>query len=124
MGVLRRKRIYEPATSEDGYRVLVDRLWPRGESRERAALDEWLKEIAPSPELRRWWNHDASEMAEFARRYRAELDAAPDPVQHLVHLVRAHPVVTVLYGAHDTTINHAAVLQTYLRDRFDIEVDG
>ena len=77
MDRVRIKRVYDAPDPADGYRVLVDRLWPRGVSRDRAALDEWAKGVAPSPALRTWWNHDPARMDEFARRYRAELDAEP-----------------------------------------------
>jgi uncharacterized protein YeaO (DUF488 family) len=107
------KRVYEDATPSDGYRVLVDRLWPRGVSKSRAAIDLWLKEIAPSPQLRTWWNHDPETMDEFAQRYRGELDTN-DSVGELRDVISRHPVVTLLYGARDPHVNHAAVLLEYL----------
>lgn len=110
------KRIYEPPAAEDGYRVLVDRLWPRGVSHERADLDEWCKEIAPSPELRTWWEHDPARMAEFAERYRAELDENP-AVGPLEALRQDHARITLLYAAHDPAVNHALILRDYLLDR-------
>lgn len=113
MGTLRIKRVYDPADDADGYRVLVDRLWPRGVSRQRAALDEWLKDVAPSPALRTWWDHDPARLDEFARRYRAELDRSP-AVDELRRLRAAHDPVTLLYAAHDERVNHAAVLRDYL----------
>jgi uncharacterized protein YeaO (DUF488 family) len=106
---LRTKRIYEDPEPDDGYRVLVDRLWPRGVSKDRAALDGWLKEVAPSPELRTWFDHRPDRFAEFARRYTSELDANP-AVAELHALLGAHPTVTLLYGARDAEINHAVVL--------------
>jgi uncharacterized protein YeaO (DUF488 family) len=106
------KRVYEPATADDGFRVLVDRLWPRGVSHERAALDLWLKEIAPSTELRVWYGHQGERFAEFARRYAAELDTNP-AVRQLRELIAAHAVTTLLYGA-KTPLNEAAVLRDYL----------
>jgi uncharacterized protein YeaO (DUF488 family) len=121
MTEVRTKRVYEPPDPADGYRVLVDRLWPRGESRERAALDEWCKDVAPSPDLRRWWNHDAGRMPEFAVRYEAELDAAPDAVAHLLGIARAHDTVSLLFGAHDPVVNHAVVLREYLSRRMSEE---
>jgi len=106
------KRVYEPASADDGFRVLVDRLWPRGVSHERAALDLWLKEIAPSTELRVWYGHQQDRFAEFARRYGVELDANP-AVDRLRGLIADHAVTTLLYGA-KTPLNEAAVLADYL----------
>lgn len=113
MGELQVKRVYDPPAPDDGYRVLVDRLWPRGVSRDRAALDAWAKDIAPSPDLRTWWNHDPARLAEFAARYRAELDHNP-AVDALASLRRTHPRLTLLYAAHDPQVNHALVLRDYL----------
>ena len=109
------KRIYEPASPDDGLRVLVDRLWPRGLKKERAMLTAWLKEIAPSNALRVWFDHRPERFAEFARRYRKELvgNATLDELQRL----GAHGTTTLLYGAHDPKINHAAVLLAVLRAR-------
>lgn len=107
------KRIYEPAEASDGYRVLVDRLWPRGVSKERAALDEWAKEIAPSTELRQWFTHDPAKFSEFTKKYTSEIKQNP-----LVHDIVAnwytHNKVTLLYGARDEKCNEAVVLQEYL----------
>lgn len=111
------KRAYEDASAEDGYRILVDRLWPRGVSREHAHIHLWLKSVAPSPELRTWWNHDPARLGEFAARYRAELDSVPDAaagVAQLRTLIAAHDPVTLVYGARDPEVNHAAVLRDYL----------
>ena len=107
------KRVYEDAAADDGYRVLVDRLWPRGVSKPRAAVDLWLKDVAPSPQLRTWWNHDPETMDEFTQRYRAELDTN-DSLRELRDVISQHPVVTLLYGARDPHVNHAAVLLEYL----------
>ncbi len=107
------KRVYEPSAAEDGFRVLVDRLWPRGLSRERAALDLWLKEIAPSTELRVWFDHQEERFGEFVWRYTAELDANP-AVTRLREMIAAHPVTTLLCGAKSPTLNEAAVLADYL----------
>ncbi|MFF1574202.1 DUF488 domain-containing protein [Leifsonia sp. NPDC058292] len=107
------KRVYDEPADDDGYRVLVDRLWPRGVSKEHAHLDEWLKEVAPSTELRQWFNHETPHFAEFEVRYRAELDANP-AVDRLRELGREHPVVTLLIGARDPRINHGVVLADYL----------
>ncbi|MBH0055103.1 DUF488 family protein [Salinibacterium sp. SWN139] len=108
-------RIYEPAQAEDGYRVLVDRLWPRGVSKARAELDEWCKDFAPSRELRTWWNHDPARLDEFAARYRLELDENPD-VPNANARLESHDHVTLLYAAHDPQVNHANVLRDYLAE--------
>jgi uncharacterized protein YeaO (DUF488 family) len=108
------KRIYEEPAASDGYRVLVDRLWPRGVSKERAALDDWAKEVAPSAELRTWFDHDPAKFDEFTARYKTELKANP-AVNELLSQTKDKPTVTLLYGAKDPTINQANVLQQYLQ---------
>jgi uncharacterized protein YeaO (DUF488 family) len=112
---IRIKRIYDPPDKDDGARVLVDRLWPRGLRKEKAALTLWLKEIAPSPELRRWFGHDPARWTEFGHRYNAELTRNDEAVARLGDLLKRGPA-TLLYAAHDTAHNHAIVLATYLRD--------
>ncbi len=111
MGDVRIKRAYEPADDSDGYRVLVDRLWPRGVSKAKAQLDTWMKDIAPSTELRRWFGHDPARWDEFERRYQAEL-AAPAPLRLVEALASraAHGPLTLVYGARDTLHNEAVVL--------------
>ena len=111
---IRLKRIYDPPERKDGARVLVDRLWPRGVRKERAELTLWLKDIAPSDELRRWFGHDPARFAEFSRRYRAELTANSEAVDRLRDLMKAGPV-TLLYAARDTEHNEARVLAEYLK---------
>jgi uncharacterized protein YeaO (DUF488 family) len=111
---VKRKRAYEPAARGDGYRVLVDRLWPRGVSRERAHLDEWARDLAPSPELRKWFNHDPKRFEEFRTRYRHELDAHRDEVDALHRRAGKGPV-TLIYAARDTDHNEAAVLEELIR---------
>ena len=106
------KRIYEPAAADDGFRVLVDRLWPRGVSRERAGLDLWLKEVAPSTELRVWYDHRDERFAEFSQRYRAELESNP-AWEQLRSLVAGHSKTTLLYGA-KSPHNEASVLAELL----------
>ena len=113
MTVYKIKRIYESPESDDGYRVLVDRLWPRGISKERAALDEWAKEIAPTNELRQWFNHDPEKFAEFESRYTEELDTN-SVAATLKQQWQIHPVVTLLYSAKDIEHNQAVVLQQWL----------
>lgn len=110
------KRVYDAAADADGYRVLVDRLWPRGISKVKAALGLWLKEIGPSTELRKWFGHDPAKFDEFAERYRAELDANP-AVDRLRDLLAEHDTVTLLYGAKDAQHNQAVVLKDYLLRR-------
>ena len=107
------KRAYEPAEPRDGYRILVDRLWPRGLSKERAHLDEWARELAPSTELRRWFAHDPARFDEFRRRYRAELEAQPDRLAGLRRRA-ASGTVTLVYAARDTEHNDAVVLAELL----------
>ena len=107
------KRIYESPESTDGYRLLVDRLWPRGVSKERASLDAWMKEAGPSSELRRWFGHDVSRWLEFKRRYGAELDTHQDLVTEILSLASDRPV-TLLYLARDADHNQAVALAEYL----------
>lgn len=104
------KRIYEPPARGDGARVLVDRLWPRGVSKEKAKLDLWLKDIAPSAELRKWFAHDPEKWAEFRKRYKAELKENPEAVAALKAFAKKNKHVTLLYGARDETHNEAVVL--------------
>jgi uncharacterized protein YeaO (DUF488 family) len=110
------KRIYDEPAADDGYRILVDRLWPRGVSKEQAHLDEWLKDIAPSPELRTWFGHDPARFDEFKVRYEEELDVNP-AVKVLAETVKTSPKVTLLYAAHDPLVNHAHVLLGYLESQ-------
>lgn len=110
------KRVYDAPDASDGYRVLVDRLWPRGVSKERAELDEWAKDVAPSPDLRTEWHHaDGERFDEFAGRYRDELDAN-SAAESLLETGRTHDRVTLLYGAREERANHAAVLLDWLAD--------
>lgn len=108
------RRAHEAPSGDDGYRVLVDRLWPRGLRREQVAADLWLKDIAPSTELRRWFGHDPARWAQFVERYRAELDANPAAVRRLRALLRAHGRLSLVYAARDPVHNHAAALLDYL----------
>jgi uncharacterized protein YeaO (DUF488 family) len=111
---IRLKRAYEPASPSDGYRVLIDRLWPRGVSKERAKLDEWEKELPPSQELREWFGHEPSRFAEFRRRYIAELRNARPRLTELRR--RANDgTLTLVYSARDTEHNDAVVLAEVLR---------
>lgn len=110
------KRIYEPPEASDGRRVLVDRLWPRGMSKDRARIDEWLKETAPSTELRKWFSHDPSKWAEFKRRYAAELEGKEAILDALRAEARSG-TVTLLYGARDEKHNQAVALRELLEGK-------
>lgn len=107
------KRIYEQPAASDGFRVLIDRLWPRGISKERAALDAWLKEVAPSTELRQWFAHDPKKFNEFKLKYQTEL-AGNSAAAELVKLAAKHRCLTLLYAARDPALSHAVVLKSYL----------
>ena len=109
------ERIYESIASDNSYRVLIDRLWPRGISKERAALDEWNKEIAPTDELRKWFNHEPEKFLEFSRRYVKELDNNPAAAE-AKNSWNKQSAVTLLYGAKDTEHNQAIVLKKWLED--------
>lgn len=106
------KRVYEPPSPKDGYRVLVDRLWPRGMKKETAAIDYWLKEVAPTTELRQWFHHDTTKWSSFREKYRKEL-AGNEAVAALEAILQKHRTVTLLYGARDEAHNHAKVLKEY-----------
>ena len=110
MSEIRLKRAYDPAGPEDGTRILVDRLWPRGLSRDQAKVDQWLKDVAPSAELRRWFGHDPAKWAEFRKRYEAELARNPS-LEELRDLIRRERRVTLLFGARDVEHNNAVVLR-------------
>ena len=116
MQEVRARRVYEPAEQSDGRRVLVDRLWPRGLSKERARLDEWLKTVAPSDELRRWYGHEPGKFAEFTRRYEAELEEPEraEAVRHLREEASSGPV-TLLTATKDLEHSEAVVLVAQLR---------
>jgi uncharacterized protein YeaO (DUF488 family) len=108
------KRVYEPAEPGDGFRVLVDRLWPRGVSKARAAIDLWAKDVAPTTALREWFGHEPDRFAEFRMRYLAELEQNV-AVGELRAVLREHPVTTLVYAAHDEAHNQAVVLAEHLR---------
>ena len=114
MATIHLKRAYEEPSRSDGLRILVERLWPRGLTKERAAVDVWLKDIAPSPELRRWFGHDPAKWEEFQRHYWAELDANQGAVAELRRKTREGPV-TLVYAARDEQHNGALALWEYLR---------
>src|SRR5262249_38470002 len=104
------KRVYEPTAKTDGYRVLVDRLWPRGLTKAKAHVDLWLKEVAPSTELRNWFKHDPEKWPEFQKRYRAEMKVQPQALAALKKLSKQHKKVTLLYGAKSDERNQAVAL--------------
>ncbi|MEV7632487.1 DUF488 family protein [Microbacterium sp. NPDC089318] len=113
---LRRKRAYDNASADDGFRVLVDRLWPRGVSKERAAIDLWAKDIAPSTELRHEWHSPGTDFETNAGHYLAQLESeSAKALALLVDALRGHPVVTLVYAVNDTEHNHAVVLEGVLR---------
>ena len=113
MGTIATKRVYDPPSPDDGFRVLVDRLWPRGVTKAAAALDLWARDVAPSPDLRKAFNHRPERFAEFTRHYLRELSKNPAVTAFRAELKR--PKVTLLYGAHDRANNHALVLADFLR---------
>jgi uncharacterized protein YeaO (DUF488 family) len=110
------KRVYEGPTDDDGRRILVDRLWPRGLSKEKAKVDFWARSISPSTELRRWYHHDPAMWEEFKARYFSELDANPDGVQELLNNMR-FDAVTFLYSSKERHLNNAVALKEYAEPR-------
>ncbi len=108
------QRVYDPPSRKDGYRILVDRLWPRGISKEAARIDLWLREVAPSTKLRQWFNHDAHRWKEFQQRYATELEQHPEAINKLRSLGRTHRL-TLLYGSKNQEMNNAVALRTYLQ---------
>ncbi len=114
MTELKIKRIYQEPHPEDGFRILVDRLWPRGVSKEKAGVDLWCKDIAPSTQARKEFGHMAERFDEFTEHYRAELDAQPEVVHEFREVLRKHAVVTLLFAAKNEQANHALVLLDYL----------
>jgi uncharacterized protein YeaO (DUF488 family) len=107
------KRVYDPPAADDGWRVLVDRLWPRGLTKQAAAVDLWLREVAPSAELRTWYGHDRARWEEFRQRYGAELEGKAALLAPLRAAAQGQPV-TLLFGAADTECNNAVALREYL----------
>jgi uncharacterized protein YeaO (DUF488 family) len=109
------KRVYDPPAKDDGYRVLVDRLWPRGLTKSNSHVDLWLKEVAPSTALRKWFGHEPEKWPEFQRRYRTELKNAKDALANLRKLEREHKKVSLLYGAKSKERNQAVALLKVLQ---------
>ncbi len=110
------KRAYAPVEDTDGYRILVDRLWPRGISKEKAKIDLWLKSVAPSNDLRKWFGHDPERFPEFSKRYQAELEES-GALDELRATIKEHPNATLLFAAHDEEHNNAVVLQHLLETK-------
>lgn len=108
------KRVYEPPGTADGYRILVERLWPRGMAKEQAKLDLWLKDAGASPRLRTWFGHDPRKWEEFRRRYFDEIRSRPDVIRELADAIRDHATVTFLFAAHDAEHNNAVALKEFL----------
>lgn len=104
------KRVYEPPSKEDGYRILVDRLWARGLTKEKARIDLWLKEIAPSNELRKWYNHDPKKWDVFKEKYRKELEGKEELLEQIKKLEKEYKTITLLYSSKEEKLNNAAAL--------------
>ncbi len=115
MTTIKIKRVYLPADPTDGYRVLVDRLWPRGIKKEKAAIDIWLKEAGPSNELRTWFHHEVEKWDEFVKKYQEELKSNP-VVDDLKNILKAHKTVTLVYSAKDEAHNQALALMNFLKN--------
>lgn len=113
--MIRLKRVYEAPSREDGYRILVERLWPRGLTKQRARIDLWLKEIAPSPELRTWFGHEPARWKEFCKRYRTELRSKKALLDPLLHMAR-EGTVTLVFAARDGKYNSAVALKRFLHE--------
>ena len=109
------KRVYEPYSAGDGYRLLIDRLWPRGLSKEKAHIDCWLKEIAPSNELRKWFSHDPAKWKEFIKKYKEELENSPAK-EELLELVKKHKKITLLYSSKEEKNNNAHALSQWSKN--------
>lgn len=113
--MIRIKRIYDPPAKEDGYRILVDRLWPRGLTKEKAKIDLWLKEIAPSNDLRKWFSHDPEKLEEFKSKYKEELKIKQELLHKIKQLEKEKETVTMLYSAKNEEHNNAVVLSDFLK---------
>src|ERR1700704_6657240 len=116
--VINIKRVYEEPSKKDGHRILIDGLWPRGIKKEEAAVDDWLKSLAPAAELRKWFGHDPKRWDGFQQKYRQELQKN-ETVKSFIEKYRDAKLVTLVYAAKDTEHNNAVALQQYLRQQFD-----
>lgn len=108
------KRVYEPPSKEDGYRILVDRLWARGLTKEKARIDLWLKEISPSNGLRKWYNHDPEKWEAFKEKYRKELEGKEELIKRIKKLEKEYKTITLLYSSKEERLNNAAALSEFL----------
>ena len=115
--MIRIKRVYSEASKDDGYRILVDRLWPRGMSKEKAKVDLWLKGIAPSNELRKWFSHDPAKWEEFKKKYAKELEAKQDLIQEIKRMEKETGKVTLLYSSKETEHNNAMALKAIIEKK-------
>ncbi len=111
------KRVYEQSSKKDGFRILIDRLWPRGLTKEKAAADLWVKDLAPSDELRKWFAHDPKKWLVFQKKYLKELEEKKDFIEKLQRLEHDKKIITLLYGAKDTEHNNAVVLEKLLQKK-------
>ena len=119
--MIKLKRAYEPASRDDGHCFLVERLWPRGVAKASLHLDLWLKDVAPSTELRQWFGHDSKKWDEFQRRYRAELDRDPEVCKPILEAAR-RGTVTLIYSSHDSEHNNAVALRDYIATKLGTKV--
>lgn len=109
------KRVYDKPSKDDGYRILIDRLWPRGLTKEEAKIDLWLKEIAPSTELRKWYNHDPKKWISFKEKYRKELKDKGELLEQIKELEKEHKTVTLLYSSKEERLNNAIILLEFIK---------
>lgn len=117
---IRLKRAYDNVKQDDGCRILIDRLWPRGVSREQLQLTNWLKKLAPSEELRKWFDHDPAKFDDFSRRYKKELETKKEEVEKLLSYCQNNDRVTLIYAAKDRKHNNAVVLKEFLEGNIDL----
>lgn len=115
MSKIKTKRVYEDASEDDGFRILTERLWPRGVSKERAQLDQWMKGIAPSHELRKWFDHDPDKWDEFKEKYRRELFGS-EFVEEMIEIIKNQETVTFVYASKDEEYNSTVLLKEFLED--------
>lgn len=115
--MIKLKRIYEQSSKNDGFRILVDRLWPRGVSKEDAEIDLWLKEIAPGDELRKWYSHDMNRWEQFRESYMEELNNMSGQIDKIKEIEKEHGTITLLYSAKDESHNNAVVLREFLENK-------
>lgn len=113
--MIKLKRVYDPPSEDDGHRILVDRIWPRGMTKEKARVDLWLKELGPSDELRKWFGHDPARWEEFRRKYETELKSKTELLQKIRDAEKQNVTVTLVYSAKDEEHNQAVVIQGFLK---------